>query len=114
MPSCSTRSYGSFCPVAQASKVVAQRWVPLIPREIMVGNHRFNQIRHALPLISPSVLAQRPKAMEDAGVIYRRVVRGGAVYHLTAAGDELRPIVDSLADGRGNGLPESFTGPRSE
>ena len=37
MPSCSTRSYGSFCPVAQASEVVAQRWVPLILREIMVG-----------------------------------------------------------------------------
>lgn len=29
-------SLGSFCPVAQASEVVAQRWVPLILREIMV------------------------------------------------------------------------------
>ena len=34
-----SRSYGSFCPVAQASEVVAQRWVPLILREIMVGYH---------------------------------------------------------------------------
>jgi DNA-binding HxlR family transcriptional regulator len=31
--------------------VVAQRWVPLILREIMVGYDRFNEIRRALPLI---------------------------------------------------------------
>jgi DNA-binding HxlR family transcriptional regulator len=37
--------------------------VPLIVREIMVGYHRFNEIRRALPLISPSVLAQRLKAL---------------------------------------------------
>ena len=96
MSDCPPRSYGSFCPVAQASEVVAQRWVPLILREIMVGYHRFNEIRHALPLISPSVLSQRLKSLEDDGVIFRRVDVGGVTYHLTAAGEELRPIVDSL------------------
>ena len=96
MPTRPPRSYGSFCPVAQASEVVAQRWVPLILRESMVGYHRFNEIRRALPLISPSVLAQRLKALEDDGVIRRRSDADGVAYHLTAAGEELRPIVDSL------------------
>lgn len=96
MPIRPTRSYGSFCPVAQASEVVAQRWVPLILREIMVGCHRFNEMRRGLPLISPSVLAQRLKAMEDDGLILRRVDTDGTTYHLTAAGEELRPIVDAL------------------
>jgi DNA-binding HxlR family transcriptional regulator len=96
MPECPPRSYGSFCPVAQASEVVAQRWVPLILREIMVGYHRFNEIRHALPLISPSVLSQRLKSLEDDGVIRRRRDPEGVSYHLTAAGEELRPIVDAL------------------
>ena len=96
MPTRPPRSYGSFCPVAQASEVVAQRWVPLIVREIMVGCHRFNEIRRALPLISPSVLAQRLKSLEDDGVIRRRSDADGVAYHLTAAGEELRPIVDSL------------------
>jgi DNA-binding HxlR family transcriptional regulator len=76
--------------------VLAQRWVPLILREIMVGAHRFNEIRRALPLISPSVLAQRLKALEDDGVIERRDAEGGGTYHLTPAGEELRPIVDAL------------------
>src|SRR5262249_54876567 len=96
MSECPSRSYGSFCPVAQASEVVAQRWVPLILREIMVGYHRFNEIRRALPHLSPSVLSQRLKSLEDDGVIYRRTDRQGVAYHLTAAGEELRPIVDSL------------------
>jgi DNA-binding HxlR family transcriptional regulator len=96
MPTRPPRSYGSFCPVAQASEVVAQRWVPLILREIMVGCHRFNEIRRALPLISPSVLAQRLKSLENDGVIRRRRDPQGVSYHLTAAGEELRPIVDSL------------------
>ncbi|MEP7175831.1 MAG: hypothetical protein ABI860_04710 [Gemmatimonadales bacterium] len=30
------------------AEVVAQRWVPLIMRDIMVGYHRFNEIRHVL------------------------------------------------------------------
>lgn len=96
MPIRPPRSYGSFCPVAQASEVLAQRWVPLILREIMVGNHRFNEIRRALPLISPSVLAQRLKSLEDDGVVTRRSDADGVTYHLTAAGEELRPIVDAL------------------
>jgi hypothetical protein len=62
----------------------------------MVGYHRFNEIRRALPLISPSVLAQRLKALEDDGVIRRRSDAGGVAYHLTAAGEELRPVVDAM------------------
>jgi len=96
MTACPPRSYGSFCPVAQGSEVVAQRWVPLILREIMVGYHRFNEIRHALPLLSPSVLSQRLKSLEEDGVIYRHRETDGMSYHLTPAGEELRPIVDAL------------------
>lgn len=96
MPRRPSRSHGSFCRVAQASEVVAQRWVPLIVREIMVGYHRFNEIRRALPLISPSVLAQRLKTLEDDGVVLRRSGPDGVTYHLTDAGEELRPILDAL------------------
>jgi DNA-binding HxlR family transcriptional regulator len=96
MSVCSPPSYGSFCPVAQGAEIVAQRWVPLILREIMVGYHRFNEIRRALPLISPSVLSQRLKLLEDAGVISRQEDREGVTYHLSIAGEELRPIIDAL------------------
>ena len=96
MSECPSRSYGSFCPVAQGAEVVAQRWVPLILREIMVGYHRFNEIRHALPLISPSMLSRRLRSLEEDGVIRRCDDADGVTYHLTPAGEELRPIVDAL------------------
>jgi hypothetical protein len=62
----------------------------------MVGCHRFNEIRHALPLISPSVLSQRLRSLEDDGVIVRRIDDGATAYHLTEAGEELRPVVEAL------------------
>jgi len=35
---------GQFCPIARASEVFAERWTPLILREIMAGRHHFSEI----------------------------------------------------------------------
>ena len=83
------KGYGQFCPVAMALEVIGERWTLLIIRELMCGSHRFGQIQSGVPLMSKSVLAQRLRALCDAGVIERR----DAEYHLTAAGAELGPIV---------------------
>ena len=61
--------YGSFCPVAIASDVLADRWTPLIVRELVLGNTRFNDIARGLPGISRSLLVQRLKHLERKGVI---------------------------------------------
>src|SRR5262245_50040181 len=63
------KGYGQFCPVAVAAEVFAERWTPLILRELLAGAHRFNDIRHGVPLISRSLLAQRLRELEDAGVV---------------------------------------------
>src|SRR5262249_33237063 len=82
------RSYGQFCPVAVASQVFAERWTPIILRELLSGSHRFNHIRNGVPLISRSLLAQRLRELEDAGVITSRPLPGGRGrdYQLTKAG----------------------------
>jgi len=49
----------------------------------MVGYHRFNEIRQALPLISPSMLSRRLKSLEDDGVIRRQSDTEGITYTLT-------------------------------
>jgi len=46
------RSYGQFCPVAVASQVFAERWTPIILRELLSGSHRFNS-RLLLSLFAP-------------------------------------------------------------
>ncbi len=87
-------TYGQFCPVARASDVFCQRWTPLIVRELLCGSRRFNEIQRGVPQVSPTLLSQRLKELERAGV----VVRGTDGYDLTPAGLELYGIVQALGE----------------
>ena len=91
-------SYGQFCPVAMAAEVVCARWTPLVLRELLCGSVRFNDLRRGMPRMSPSLLSKRLKALEEAGVIVAAPTNQAGVfeYRLTAAGEELRPVVMSL------------------
>jgi DNA-binding HxlR family transcriptional regulator len=77
--------YGQFCPVAKASEVLAERWTPLVVRELLCGSHRFNELQRGVPLMSRSLLAKRLRELERAGVIERRGSADGrgSEYHLT-------------------------------
>ncbi len=94
------RPYGQFCPVAKAAEVFAERWTPLIVRELTCGDYRFNELEHGLPGISRSLLSQRLRALERAGIVERqtgttdRAVR----YRLTPAGQELSAVVILLGE----------------
>lgn len=85
-------TYGQFCPVAMASEVLTERWTPLVVRELLCGSTRFNDLRRGVPLMSPALLSKRLKTLERVGV----VERVGAEYHLTQAGRELWPVIESL------------------
>jgi DNA-binding HxlR family transcriptional regulator len=54
-----TRGYGQFCPVALGAEVVAERWTPLILRELLAGSHRFSELQRGLPGIPRALLTQR-------------------------------------------------------
>lgn len=92
------KSYGQYCPVAKAAEILAERWTPLVVRELLHGSHRFNDLRRGLPLMSASLLSQRLKELEWAGVVERRQVpdERGYQYYLTEAGEALRPIIEAL------------------
>jgi DNA-binding HxlR family transcriptional regulator len=91
-------AYGQYCPVAKASEIIAERWTPLIIRELVLGSHRFNDLERGLPHISRSLLASRLRQLERAGIIERRAEAGAhrVEYHLTPAGQELEPIITQL------------------
>src|SRR5215218_4695700 len=61
--------YGQFCPVAKAAEIFADRWTPLIVRELCFGPCTFGDLLGAMPLISRTMLAQRLKEMADAEVL---------------------------------------------
>ncbi len=90
--------YRQYCPVARAAEVLADRWTPLILRELLAGLSHFNQIERGLPGISRSLLASRLRHLGDCGVVER--VTGNkphaTEYLLTNAGRDLQHVVDSL------------------
>ena len=88
--------YGQFCTVARGAEVIGERWTPLVVRELLCGSTRFNDIRRGVPRMSATLLAQRLRKLEEIGVIERVKARTGAEYRLTAAGEELRPLVVAL------------------
>ena len=92
-------SYKQFCPVAMASEVLCTRWTILVLREMLMGSTRFNDLRRGLARMSPALLSQRLKDLEEAGVV-RRVATANDPsvheYHLTQAGKELLPLIEGL------------------
>lgn len=89
--------YGQFCPVSMAAEILCTRWTTLVVRELLCGTTRFNDLRRGVPRMSPALLSKRLKELEKAGVIVTMRNAGGTPeYHLTPAGEELRPIVMSM------------------
>ena len=53
-----------------ASEVIAERWTPLILREIVLfDRHHFSEIQHGVGRISQSLLTTRLHTLEEAGII---------------------------------------------
>src|SRR5258708_28194224 len=90
--------YGQFCPVARASEIFAERWTPLILRELLADHPHFSEILKGLHRISPSLLGQRLKSLERVAVIEARPnpTGRGSTYHLTEAGSQLAGLVAAL------------------
>jgi DNA-binding HxlR family transcriptional regulator len=92
--------YGQFCPIAIACEILTERWTPLILRELMVGKFRFNDLMRGLPLISRTLLAQRLRELETAGLVERTPKSSGRgyEYRLTPAGQGAQPIIMQLGE----------------
>jgi DNA-binding HxlR family transcriptional regulator len=90
--------FGQICPVAVACEVFAERWTPIILREMFAGSRHFNEIRRGLPLISSALLTQRLRSLEANGVIVRESLAGNRAqsYRLTEAGREFHSVIEGL------------------
>jgi DNA-binding HxlR family transcriptional regulator len=91
--------YGQFCPVAKTAEIFADRWTPLIVRELCFGPCTFGDLLFAMPMISRTMLAQRLREMADAEVIIMspKVQGRGHVYRLTPAGEDFRPLIELMS-----------------
>lgn len=92
------RSYKQYCPVARGAEVFAERWTPIIMRNILFGCHTFNDIADGAPGLSRSLLTKRLRELERAGVIIINPKQDGhgSRYEPTEAGLALQPVLNAL------------------
>ncbi len=92
------RTYGQYCPIARGAEIFAERWTPLIVRNIHLGEHTFNGIRSGAPGLSATLLAQRLRTLARAGIVEARPNPSGrgSRYFLSQAGEELWNVCDAL------------------
>jgi DNA-binding HxlR family transcriptional regulator len=92
------RSYGQFCPIARSSEVLAERWTPIIVRNLLNGCRTYNEIRQGAPGIPTALLSQRLEQLAHAGIVERvpNATGRGATFRLTAMGEALRPVCDAM------------------
>ncbi len=92
------RTYGQYCPIARATEVLAERWTPIIIRNLLNGSTTFTEILEDAPGISRTLLTGRLRELEKAGVVEIRPnpSGNGSVYHLTEAGEDLQDVIVSI------------------
>jgi DNA-binding HxlR family transcriptional regulator len=88
------------CPIEAAFRIIGKRWTVLIIREILRGNTQFNRFMENIEGISPKVLTERLRELEQLGIIKRRIVSQYPVrveYNLTDMGKGFEPVLLSAA-----------------
>jgi DNA-binding HxlR family transcriptional regulator len=92
------RTYGQFCPIARGSEILAERWTPIILRNLLLGCRTFNEIADGAPGLSRALLARRLRELERAGVLEIRAKPNGrgSVYEPTPAGRDLAGVLESI------------------
>jgi DNA-binding HxlR family transcriptional regulator len=88
------------CPIETTFRIIGKRWTVLIIREIFRGNTQFNRFMENINGISPKVLTERLRELEQLGIIRRRIVSEYPLrveYSLTDIGKGFEPVLLSAA-----------------
>ncbi|MDF2730697.1 MAG: helix-turn-helix, HxlR type, partial [Acidimicrobiia bacterium] len=94
------RTYGQYCPIARGAEIFAERWTPLIIRNLYLGCGSFSEILEGAPGLSRTLLSQRLKQLERLAIIESAPKPDGhrRHYQLTPAGHDLFKVCGSLGE----------------
>lgn len=94
------RTYGQYCPIARGAEIFAERWTPLIIRNLHLGCGNFGEILEGAPGLSATLLSQRLKQLQHLGVVESALKSDGRGHHyeLTSAGHDLFAVCQSLGE----------------
>lgn len=83
------------------------RWVLEILLCLNLREHRFSDLKAAIPRVSANVLTDRLRALENAGLVERHYLpppSASKVYRLAESANGLRPALNALANWRAQTL----------
>ncbi len=94
------RTYGQYCPIARGAEIFAERWTPLVIRNLYLGCGSFSEILEGAPGLSRTLLAQRLAQLERLGIVESapKPTGRGHHYELTPAGRDLFKVCASLGE----------------
>lgn len=87
------------CPVETTLMLIGDKWKVLILRDLMPGTKRFGELKKSIGKVSQKVLTAQLRAMEESGLLTRRVyaeVPPRVEYTLTPLGRSLKPVLDAM------------------
>ena len=87
------------CPVEYTASLLGNKWKPLILRELLTGTKRYNELTRNVVGISPKVLTENLRELEEDGILSRKVypeVPPRVEYSLTEKGNDLRDVINAM------------------
>jgi DNA-binding HxlR family transcriptional regulator len=106
------RTYGQSCPIARGAEIFAERWTPLIIRNVHMGCETFGEILDGAPGLSRTLLTQRLRQLERLGVVESAPKRSHQAQLPTRLSNQSPSLALTTAQGRGLPLPAHELGPR--
>ena len=92
------------CPIQATSNAMAGKWKVQILWRLSPGSLRFSEVRDLLPGVSEKVLTAQLRELESDGLVVRtsaETVPPRVDYRLSAAGEALIPIMQTMCDWAG-------------
>ena len=89
------------CPATRTVRIIGGRWKVIILYEIRAEKKRYSDLQRSLPGITPKMLTQQLRELEDDGIVHREVYREvppKVEYSLTPLGESLRPVIQAITD----------------
>jgi DNA-binding HxlR family transcriptional regulator len=98
------------CPIETTFRIIGKRWTILIIRELIRGNTQFNRLMENIDRITPKVLTERLRELEQQGIVRRKIVSEYPIrieYSLTDAGKGFEQVLLSAASFSMRYMPKS-------
>ena len=87
------------CPVEATLSLIGGKYKPLILWHLVARPLHYMELQRRIPSATPKMLTQQLRDLEECGMIHREVIPEKppkTVYSLTAFGESIIPVIDSM------------------